>query len=206
MGEKFIASIYKFIRQLFLLLPINFAAIQPCTDPILYFFRWPVVQQQQAKQNAIQGGTTGATPPVTEVCLGCICEAVSGCDPNLRCEGDVCGLFRITWPYWSDAGKPTLNGEAPTSQTGMNWTFGVKSEFLKREISAYANCANDPYCAAQAVQGYMAKYGQDCNGDGQVNCLDYAHLHRFGGYGCNQALPPDYSNKFNTCLKTVGAI
>jgi len=145
----------------------------------------PIVQQQQARQNTVQGN---ANAPVTEVCLGCICEAVSNCDPTLRCEGDVCGLFRITWPYWSDGGKPTVNGELPTSQT------------------AYANCANDPYCAAQAVQGYMSKYGQDCNGDGQINCLDYAAIHRFGGYGCQQALPPDYGNKFNQCLKIVGAI
>lgn len=35
--------------------------------------------------------------PVTDVCLGCICEASSGCDRSLKCGGDVCGLFRITW-------------------------------------------------------------------------------------------------------------
>lgn len=35
--------------------------------------------------------------PVTDVCLGCICEASSGCDRNLQCNGDTCGLFRITW-------------------------------------------------------------------------------------------------------------
>lgn len=56
--------------------------------------------------------------PVTDICLGCICEAVSGCNRTLNCNGDVCGLFRITWAYWSDSGKPTLNGEAPGSQTG----------------------------------------------------------------------------------------
>lgn len=126
--------------------------------------------------------------PVTEVCLGCICEAVSQCDANSKCDGDVCGLFKITWAYWADSGKPTVNGEAPTSTT------------------AYSNCANDPYCAARAVQGYMAKFGQDCNRDGAIDCLDYAAIHRHGGYGCSAPLPPDYNNRFQQCLKQVGAI
>lgn len=56
--------------------------------------------------------------PVTDVCLGCICEAVSGCNRTLTCNGDVCGLFRITWAYWADSGKPTLAGEAPSTDTG----------------------------------------------------------------------------------------
>uniref|UniRef100_T1GX33 lysozyme n=1 Tax=Megaselia scalaris TaxID=36166 RepID=T1GX33_MEGSC len=72
--------------------------------------------------------------PVTEVCLGCICQAISGCNSTAICNGDVCGLFRMTWAYWSDAGKPTKDNEDPSSQ------------------NAYANCANDPYCAARAVQ------------------------------------------------------
>lgn len=25
---------------------------------------------------------------------------------------------------------------------------------------AYTNCVNEPFCAAKAVQGYMAKFGQ----------------------------------------------
>lgn len=52
----------------------------------------------------------------------------------------------------------------------------------------------------------MAKFQLDCNGDGRIDCLDYGHIHRFGGYNCAQALPPDYGNRFNTCLKQVGAI
>lgn len=57
--------------------------------------------------------------PVTQTCLGCICEAISGCNRTAQCSGDVCGLFRITWGYWADAGKPTVAGESPTSETGM---------------------------------------------------------------------------------------
>lgn len=51
-----------------------------------------------------------AAPVVTDVCLGCICEAVSGCDRTLKCSDGICGLFGITWAYWADSGKPTLNG------------------------------------------------------------------------------------------------
>jgi Destabilase len=80
--------------------------------------------------------------PVTDICLGCICEASSGCDRSLKCSGDVCGLFRITWAYWSDGGKPTQQGEAPDSP------------------NAYANCANEPFCAARIIQGYMKRFGQ----------------------------------------------
>lgn len=57
---------------------------------------------------------------VTDVCLGCICEASSGCDRSLQCSGDTCGLFRITWAYWSDGGKPTNNNEATDSSTGKS--------------------------------------------------------------------------------------
>ncbi|CAH2983981.1 unnamed protein product [Chilo suppressalis] len=125
--------------------------------------------------------------PVTEVCLGCICQAVSGCKQGTQCEGDHCGLFHITWPYWADAGKPTINGLSP------------------EDPQAYPSCTNDPYCAALAVQGYMAKYGQDCNGDGQINCYDYMAIHKKGGYGCAGDLPFDYVNKFNQCVAAVAA-
>lgn len=47
---------------------------------------------------------------VSRVCLGCICEAASGCNVTIGCDETVCGPFRITWNYWADAGKPTLSG------------------------------------------------------------------------------------------------
>lgn len=57
--------------------------------------------------------------PNTNWCLGCICEAISNCNRTLKCDGDVCGLFRITWPYWADSGKPTVNNEDKNSTTGI---------------------------------------------------------------------------------------
>ncbi|KAL4710873.1 hypothetical protein ACJJTC_002503 [Scirpophaga incertulas] len=124
--------------------------------------------------------------PVTEVCLGCICQAVSGCK-GTHCEGDHCGLFHITWPYWADGGKNTINNLSP------------------EDPQAYPTCANDPYCAARTVQGYMAKYAQDCNGDGQINCYDYMAIHKKGGFGCKGDLPYEYVNVFNQCVAAVAA-
>lgn len=80
--------------------------------------------------------------PVTQQCLGCLCEAASQCHTNIGCNGDVCGPFKITWGYWADGGKPTVNNEPSTAER------------------AFHNCATDTYCAALAVQGYMAKFQQ----------------------------------------------
>jgi hypothetical protein len=55
---------------------------------------------------------------VSELCLGCICEAVSNCNRSLGCNGDVCGLFRITWAYWADAGKPVIAQDHPDNEGG----------------------------------------------------------------------------------------
>ncbi|XP_043522476.1 lysozyme-like isoform X1 [Frieseomelitta varia] len=119
---------------------------------------------------------------VSKVCLGCICEVASGCNVTIGCDESVCGPFRITWAYWVDAGKPTLNDNA--------------------KENAYAQCVNDPYCAARAVQGYMAKFAKDCDGDGNINCYDFLRIHRFGGYGCSGNLNSKYENTFKLCMQT----
>jgi hypothetical protein len=75
----------------------------------------------------------------------------------------VCGLFRITWAYWSDSGKPTLGGESTDTQTGKVFhidMFNKNSLIFFFVIPAYSNCVNDPICAATSVQGYMNKFGQ----------------------------------------------
>ncbi|CAH2043334.1 unnamed protein product, partial [Iphiclides podalirius] len=126
--------------------------------------------------------------PVTEVCLGCLCQAVSGCQVGQQCDGDACGLFRITWAYWADAGKPTLAGSSPEAP------------------DAYPSCTNDPYCAARTVQQYMRRFGQDCNGDGRIDCLDFAAIHKLGGYGCKADLPFKFYNTLTQCLDYVSQI
>nr|CAD7445590.1 unnamed protein product [Timema bartmani] len=143
-----------------------------------------VATSAQQQQQLVQG----ETKPVNDLCLGCICEAVSNCNRSFTCAGDVCGLFRITWAYWSDAGKPVLQQDHPDNQ------------------DAYVRCVTDPFCAARAVQGYMTKFSKDCNGDGRVDCFDYAAIHRLGGYGCNGALDFNYQNKFQQCQAQVALL
>ncbi|XP_055372737.1 lysozyme-like [Condylostylus longicornis] len=124
----------------------------------------------------------GDLPPVSENCLKCICDTVTGCDPNFGCiDGYVCGPFRITKPYWIDGGNNTINGEAIDSPT------------------AFENCVTDYNCAVQTVQGYMANWGQDCNGDGVINCYDHGAIHQLGRYGCNGQLPEKFLNTFSQC-------
>jgi len=104
------------------------------------------------------------------------------------CEGEVCGMFGITWAYWADSGKPVLSGDNPN------------------DGQAYARCANDPMCAKQSVVNYMNRFAQDCNHDGFIDCMDYASIHRLGGYGCGGQLNEDYKNKYNACQKTVNEL
>ncbi|XP_011696002.1 PREDICTED: lysozyme-like isoform X2 [Wasmannia auropunctata] len=119
---------------------------------------------------------------VSQVCLGCLCEASSGCNTTIGCSGSVCGPFGITWDYWSDADKPTLNGE-PLS------------------INAYSRCANDPNCAADTIKAYMAKFSHDCTGNGVIDCEDYVRIHHLGIFGCNGTLNSQLEKKFKLCLQ-----
>ncbi|XP_065220772.1 invertebrate-type lysozyme 3-like [Planococcus citri] len=148
----------------------------------LLYASWNFSQAAQTPQIKV--------PADSNWCLGCICEAISGCNRSLQCSGDVCGLFRITWAYWADAGKPTVKNEDPNSQY------------------AYANCTNNEVCAGTTVSNYLRKFAKDCNGDGQIDCYDYAAIHKYGGYsGCTTALSGEYYTKFSTCekhLQTLG--
>lgn len=55
---------------------------------------------------------------IEERCIGCICEAASECNQTTGCVQNTCGLFRITWPYWADAGKPVIPQDDPNSPEG----------------------------------------------------------------------------------------
>ncbi|XP_011865732.1 PREDICTED: lysozyme 2-like isoform X2 [Vollenhovia emeryi] len=120
---------------------------------------------------------------VSQVCLGCMCEVQTACNTTIGCSGSICGPFSITWAYWSDAGKPTLNNEPVNND-------------------AFSRCVNDPYCAAGTVQGYMTKFGHDCTGDGIIDCHDFIRIHKLGPNGCTAALSEKTVNKFNLCLQT----
>ncbi|XP_050535045.1 uncharacterized protein LOC126902066 [Daktulosphaira vitifoliae] len=150
------------------------------------------IQAQEFQQSQLVGlhhhGNNGTYKivPITEVCLACICEVMSKCDRNLMCEGEVCGAFRITWAYWADAGKPVQYGDNPNNE------------------QAFVKCANDLVCAKQSVLAYTSRFSQDCNGDGLIDCWDYALIHRYGGYsGCKNPFSQEFKNKFDMCQKSI---
>ncbi|XP_001360782.4 lysozyme 3 [Drosophila pseudoobscura] len=121
--------------------------------------------------------------PVTEDCLECLCETMSGCNATAICVNGACGIFRITEGYWVEGGKLTLPDETPLSNR------------------AFINCVNQPLCAANTIQSYMYKHGQDCNGDDHIDCLDFGALHKLGNLKCRGELPYIYAKVFNSCLK-----
>ncbi|XP_017108515.2 lysozyme [Drosophila bipectinata] len=121
--------------------------------------------------------------PVTESCLYCICEALNGCNATAVCVNGACGIFRINWNRWVDSGRLTIPGDSPLS------------------YHAFTNCANDPICAAETVQSYMAKFGQDCNDDDKEDCYDYGAIHYKGPRNCQEDLPYFYDRTFTCCVR-----
>jgi hypothetical protein len=92
--------------------------------------------------NSCGAVTTNISYPVTPKCLSCMCEAMSSCDTNGSCTGNVCGLFKITWGYWVEGGKHTVNNESSES------------------AFAHTHCTVDTYCSLLTVQGYMQNFQQ----------------------------------------------
>ncbi|KAH8253315.1 hypothetical protein KR032_004779 [Drosophila birchii] len=121
--------------------------------------------------------------PITETCLVCMCQALSGCNDTAVCVNGACGIFRITWDQWVDSGRFTIPGDSPLTD------------------SSFTNCANDPICAANTLQSYMVKYGQDCNDDETEDCYDYGAIHYMGPFNCKADMPYSYESVFKKCLR-----
>ncbi|XP_053955328.1 uncharacterized protein LOC128861310 [Anastrepha ludens] len=125
---------------------------------------------------------------ITEACMQCICETTTECRPA-TCGNNVdCGVFRISRPYWLDAGKPALEGD---EHNNSNTT------------KTYYHCVNNIYCATRAVAAYISKYARDCNGDGIIECRDHIALHLLGPRGCAQSewnLSPVFVRRMEDCL------
>lgn len=101
-------------------------------------------------------------------CMSCLCEASSVCDENVQCNGPFCGPFQISEPYWIDSGMP-------------NMTFLTSKEEKNR--SAFYNCATNIICGMASVIKYMERYQIDSNGDGKIDCDDFALIHLYGPNG-----------------------
>ncbi|XP_055909740.1 uncharacterized protein LOC129944384 [Eupeodes corollae] len=129
---------------------------------------------------------------VSEACLQCICEAGTGCLPAKCSSGLDCGIFRISQPYWIDAGSPTVKGGIYGEESG---TYSQK---------AYLQCVNNPFCAARAVKDYIGRYIRDCDSDGMIDCYDYAAIHLQGPTGCRlDDLSPMIFSRLYRCLNDL---
>lgn len=64
----------------------------------------------------VAGAKAEQKRPITETCLVCMCEALSGCNATAVCVNGACGIFRLTWDQWVDSGRLTVDGEAPQSE------------------------------------------------------------------------------------------
>ncbi|XP_076062012.1 lysozyme 1-like [Oratosquilla oratoria] len=122
---------------------------------------------------------------ITQECLGCICEASTGCNLNQRCQGNYCGPFLISWAYWADAKKPVAGRDHPEGDR------------------AYPNCVNDVICSAATVSQYMANHAKDCDNDGQLTCADFARIHKLGPRNCEGVVNNEYWVKFQDCAAAL---
>ncbi|XP_046675156.1 lysozyme-like [Homalodisca vitripennis] len=115
---------------------------------------------------------------VSDKCLYCLCVANTNCNLGTGCTKDepqVCGPQAITKLYWIDCGELE---------------------------DSYESCTNNLYCANECIENYMQRYKRDCDGNSEINCLDFAAIHRLGPSGClTSSLPEDYKNALVNCLK-----
>jgi len=61
-------------------------------------------------------------------------------------------------------------------------------------------------CAETIVQSYVQRYGDDCNGDGRIECRDHVMLHMRGPGGCARQEPLGAlaESRLVNCLKYMG--
>ena len=63
---------------------------------------------------------------VPEDCLGCLCQASTGCNMTMPCTNGqqyLCGPFLISWAYWADAGKFVLANDDPERKGGKYYAI-----------------------------------------------------------------------------------
>ena len=118
---------------------------------------------------------TPVSGPVDQYCLDCLCYAASKCDLKHHCSGSVCGPYLISWGFWADGGK--LGND-------------------------YVTCSRDKACSESTVQGYMNRWKTDCNGDGLIDCQDFAIIHQLGPTSCSSRsiIATSFWKEFDSCL------
>ncbi|CAL1261989.1 unnamed protein product [Larinioides sclopetarius] len=122
---------------------------------------------------------------ISEACFNCLCKASSECDENMECQREGpgqyhCGPYLISYAYWKDGGKPGENSDDPLD---------------------FEKCVRSRPCAEAAIRGYMYKYANDCDDDMDIDCYDWARIHKSGSSSCNSTwvLNTDYWARFKSC-------
>ncbi|KAG8231369.1 hypothetical protein J437_LFUL008917 [Ladona fulva] len=108
-----------------------------------------------------------------------MCEAATGCNLTIGCDGGYCGPFHVSRVYWVDAGSIVLPDDEQIRE------------------GAYQDCANDYHCGLRIVTGYL-----DCNEDDVVDCNDYALIHYNGGYRCEKSISHSrFYKRYSACIQ-----
>lgn len=85
-------------------------------------------------------------------------------------------------------------------------TGGKLNDFGNRHD--FEDCLTTKECAERTVANYMKKFGQDCNADGLIDCIDFAILHKTGYRNCylNAIENTKYWKDFTKtqCFKPIG--
>ncbi|XP_052743211.1 lysozyme-like [Bicyclus anynana] len=109
-------------------------------------------------------------PNLTESCFRCLCYASTACATSHGCTGGYCGPFNISRVYWVDSNRVVMPEDDPDRN------------------HAWDDCARHYDCATRIIEGYLQRYGRDCNGDGVTDCYDYMMVNGNGGPGCHAPL------------------
>ncbi|KAK4879070.1 hypothetical protein RN001_007216 [Aquatica leii] len=123
--------------------------------------------------------------PVSIRCINCLCQAATACNLKGICRGELCGPFGITKNYWLEANSPTVHRVAST------------------DPAAFETCMGSAFCNYFVLQRYMEKYKKDCNGDGKIDCDDFAAILRLGPEKCDGELPENYQDRYDYCQALV---
>ncbi|KAL3272420.1 hypothetical protein HHI36_013902 [Cryptolaemus montrouzieri] len=155
------------------------------------------MQKYQVRMNTfmlILSVVVGVQGTLDFQCYRCICELVTNCKEkpctHVRCNeiksnnfDCACGPFMITPPYWMEAMKPSLDGN--------NGTDEMK----------FKKCVESIPCSRLAVQYYLEKKAEDCDGNNIIDCNDYVLIHNFGAQAClSKRLDEQKQMKFDKCM------
>lgn len=130
-------------------------------------------------------------PNLSDACYNCLCHVSTECQLSHQCTKGYCGPFNISRVYWVDAGNVTLPDDDPERN------------------HAWEDCARSFHCAKRIIEGYLERFGKDCNGDGVTDCYDYMMVNGNGGYGCTSPLNRSangrrWLQRYEDCRRSLG--